>query len=259
MIVDHLACLTAELAARRPVAMVTVVAVSDRPRLAGRHLVAGPAGILTSELDDPGIEASLEALAKEALATGRARTLSVAGLRAYVEPYLPPPALVLVGAGHVAKAVAQQAKLLGFDLTVIDDRREYANPERFPEADQVICSPFLEGLRSLELGARHHVLLLTRGHRYDMLCLREVIDLPVAYIGMIGSRTRVDTVFRLLTEEHGVDPAHFAKVYAPIGLDVGGRSPGEIAVAIAAELLKVRYGGTGESLSRLGRDKVHGR
>lgn len=248
------------MAAKEPVALVTIV----EGELAGRHLVAGPEGLLASEIPDPVLEAALAGLAAGVLsagggAPGKPGTRTVAGVRVYVEAFLPPPVLVVVGAGHVAQPIAQIGKLIGFEVVVIDDRTEYANAARFPTADRVICDSFIPALRGLEIGPRHHLVLVTRGHRHDMDCLREIIRRPAAYIGMIGSRTRVETVFRLLAEEDGIEPALFEQVYAPIGLDVGARAPAEIAVAVAGELLKIRYGGTGESLSRLGRDRIHGR
>lgn len=256
---DYLASLGEAVAAGRPIALVTVVAAPGREEFLGKHLLFAEDGLVATEVSDPALQGALSALAAEALVSGQAATRTVEGVRAYVEPHLPPPALLVVGAGHVAQPVVHLGKLMSFHVTVIDDRAEYANRSRFPDADAVLCVPFVEGLRSLSPGRRHHIVLVTRGHRYDMDSLREVIERPVAYIGMIGSRTRVETVFRLLEEEYGVDPAHFSKVYAPIGLDVGARTPAEIAVAVAAELLKVRSGGTGESLSRLGHDKIHRR
>lgn len=255
--IGYLEQLTKAMAASEPAALVTVV----EGDLAGRHLVAGPAGVLASEIPDPALAAALAGLAAGALAQGGGKpgTRTVAGVRVYLEAFMPPPVLVVVGAGHVAQPVAEIGKMIGFEVIVIDDRAEYANTARFPTADRVICDSFVPAVQGLGVGPRHHLVLVTRGHRHDMDCLRAVIGAPVAYIGMIGSRTRVETVFRLLVEEDGVDPALFGKVYAPIGLDVGARSPAEIAVAVAGELLKVRYGGSGESLSRLGRDRIHGR
>lgn len=249
---EWLTALTEATREGRPVVLLTVV---EGPGLGG-HLVADTTGILASEVFEPG----LRELAGRFLGTEGARTVRApGGQRVYVESFLPAPELVVVGAGHVAQPVAHLGKLLGFRVTVLDDRTEYANASRFPTADEVICGEFLGELQRIDPGPRHHLVLVTRGHRQDMACLRAVIERPVAYIGMIGSRIRVETVFRLLAEECGVDPVHFGKVYAPIGLDVGARSPAEIAVAVAAELLKGRSGGTGESLSRLTQGMIHRR
>jgi xanthine dehydrogenase accessory factor len=254
---DYIQALEAAIRAGRPVVLVTVVGAADRPELLGTHLVVEQGGPVAG--DAPAAE-ELLAAAVRALAGGRGpSTLKCGDLRAYVEPFLPPPELVVVGAGHVAQPVAHLGKLLGFAVTVVDDRPDYASTARFPEADRVICAPFVAAVQRLAPGPNHYFVLVTRGHRYDMDCLRTLVTRPVAYIGMIGSRIRVETVFRLLEEEHGIDRSHFAKVYAPIGLDVGARTPAEVAVAVAAELLKVRQGGTGESLSRLGADRIHRR
>lgn len=243
-----LATLNAEIAARRPVALVTVV---EGP-LAGLHAVVGPGGAILAR------DADLHMTDVEPTQDTR-KTITSGQNRIYIETFLPPPDLVIIGAGHVAQPVAHLGKLLGFTVTVIDDRPDFANAERFPTADRIICDAFVPAVRSLAVGPATYVVLVTRGHRHDMACLLALITTQARYIGMIGSRIRVDTVFRLLVDEHGIDPAHLTKVHAPIGLDLNARTPPEIAVAIAAELLKVRRGGTGESLARLGLGRIHGR
>lgn len=266
---DWLDALHDAFSAGLPVTLATVVRADGREDLIGRHLVVAPGRILASQLTSGGvggvpadaaareIESALATAATEALESGRTSLVKVAGLSLYLETHLPPPSLVVVGAGHVAQPLVHIGQMLGFRVMVVDDRPGYATGVRFPEASQVIHEPLIPALRSLDLGRRDYVVLVTRGHRHDMDCLRELVERPLAYIGMIGSRTRVETVFRLLAEEGGVDPAYFARVHAPIGLDIGARTPAEIAVAVAAELLKVRSGGTGESLFRLGRARIH--
>jgi xanthine dehydrogenase accessory factor len=257
--VDCIGQLTLTMAAKEPVALITVIEAPDQPELIGQHALISPSGLLCSELADEAVLAAAQRLGQEALASGDGGAYRVGSVRLYVEPHLPPPALVVVGAGHVAQQVAHFGKLLGFDLTVLDDRPEYANRIRFPDADTLLCAEFVPSLQQMALGPRHYIVLVTRGHRQDMECLHEVITKPVAYVGMIGSRTRIETVFRLLETEHGINPASFGKVYTPIGLDIGARTPVEIGVAVAAELIKVRNGGSGESLSRLNRVRVHER
>ncbi len=279
---DCLRRLAAEMAAERPAVMATFVeAPPQLPGLVGRKLLVGPDGLLTTGLAANGLRAAdsaaggrgdsngtslaivQEAVAVEAAAAlnggkagVRAITTPVGAVRIYIEPYLPPPVLLVVGAGHVAQALVTIARLTGFRVVVLDDRPEYAHAGRFPTADQVHCSAFLTGLHRLDPGPRHHVVLVTRGHRHDADCLRELITRPLPYIGMIGSRRRVRAVFEMLAEE-GVDPAHFTKVYAPIGLDLGADTPEEIAVAVVAELVRLRRGGTGEHLSWMNRVPIH--
>lgn len=239
--------LTAELDAGRPAALVTVLAGPPaHAALVGRKLLAGPAGAIASELDAlPELAAAALAAALDRLARGQAaaRTLRLpAGeFRLYAEPYAPPPTLLVVGSGHVAQPLAAMGKLAGFRVAVLDDRPEYANRARFPTADLLVVDDFLPGLRRLPIGPGWQVVLVTRGHTHDMACLRELLDRPVDYLGMIGSRHRVRAVFEMLQAE-GADPARLERVHAPIGLDLGADTPAEIAVAILAELVWVRRG-----------------
>ncbi len=246
-----LTALMAETEAGRPVVLVTAVTGEN----AGAKLLVGAGGVLAGGLG--ALNEHAAAAAGAALRMGRPATLDAGGgTTLYLEPYLPPPTLVIVGAGHVAQPLATGGKLAGFHVAVLDDRSAYATRSRFPDADAVICDEFRHGLDQLQLGVNHHVVLVTRGHQHDLDCLRHVVDLPLAYIGMIGSRRRVMGVFQRLMDE-GVAPESLQRVHAPIGLDIGAETPGEIAISIVAELVKLRHGGTGESLSRGTRGSVH--
>jgi xanthine dehydrogenase accessory factor len=161
---------------------------------------------------------------------------------------------VIVGAGHIAVPLAQLAASLDFEVTVIDDRASFANKERFPQARQIIVSGAEPALRSLRITPRSYLVLVTRAHSHDVEALRAVIDSEAAYIGMIGSQRRVWAVYKLLHEE-GVAAEKLTRVRAPIGLDLGGASPAEIALCIMAEIVVLRRGGTGQPLS----DRLRGR
>jgi xanthine dehydrogenase accessory factor len=167
----------------------------------------------------------------------------------YLEPHHPPPALVIVGAGHVARPLCTLGALLGFRVTVLDDRPEFATRERFPEAAEVRRADFSDPFRGVEIGPRSWLVLVTRGHRYDFEALREVLRRPAApaYVGMIGSRRRTRAALDALARD-GIPHERLRAVHAPIGLDVGAETPEEIAVAVAAELVQVRRGGSGRPL-----------
>jgi xanthine dehydrogenase accessory factor len=156
--------------------------------------------------------------------------------------------VVIVGAGHLAIPLVQFTKVLGFHTTVLDDRVIYANRERFPNADEVLTGDMAETLAGLEITPQTYIVLITRGHQFDEPCLRAVIHSPAKYIGMIGSRRRVKACFLRFREEDGIPEELLNRVHAPIGLDIQAESPEEIALAIAAELVKVRRGGSAESL-----------
>lgn len=158
-----------------------------------------------------------------------------------------PPRLIIVGAGHIAVPLARMAALLEFAVTIVDDRAEYASRERFPEADDIHIGPYRPALADIPIDADTYIVLVTRGHVHDQACLEQVLGSPAAYIGMIGSKLRVRTVLRHMLE--GGTENELARVYAPIGLDIGSHTPAEIAVAIMAEIVNVRRGGRGVSLS----------
>lgn len=174
-------------------------------------------------------------------------------VKVFVEALVQPPHLIIVGAGHIAVPLASIAATCDFEVTVLDDRPQYAHPARFPSAKQIIAGPFRPELAKLRaqggLDQHAYIVLVTRGHQYDVDSLLEVLDDPLAYIGMIGSRRRIRAVFDLLEQEQGIDPAAFDRVYAPIGLDIGARTPAEIAVCIMAEIINVMRQGPAVSLS----------
>lgn len=174
-------------------------------------------------------------------------------LKVFVEVQVQPPHLIVVGAGHIAVPLAAIAKINDFEVTVLDDRPQYAHVARFPTADRVIAGPFRSELNKLRGGRstfpnNTYMVLVTRGHQYDIDSLLEVLDDPLAYIGMIGSQRRIRAVFELLEKEQGIPANKFDRVYAPIGIDIGARTPAEIAVCIMAEIINVMRKGPAHSL-----------
>ena len=161
----------------------------------------------------------------------------------------PVPELIVCGGGHVGQAVARAGRLLDFRVTVIDDRADFAARDKFPDPQiRLIAADFTEALRSLKITPASHVVIVTRGHKHDELCLREVVDKPAGYIGMIGSRRRTATIRAMLLRD-GTPPEQIERVRAPIGLDIGAQTPEEIALAILSEIILVRRGGTGRPKS----------
>lgn len=158
---------------------------------------------------------------------------------AYTRRFQPGERLIVLGAGHVSQALCRLSREVGFSVTVVDDRPEFASPERFPGA-AVLCGEFLPAIRELEIGSRDYVAILTRGHRSDMACLRAVLSgrMP-RYLGMIGSRKRVGEQLAIL-EEEGFSRQALGRVHTPIGLPIGAVTVPEIAVSIAAQLIQCR-------------------
>ena len=160
-----------------------------------------------------------------------------------------PPKLIVVGCGHIAVPLAKLAKVLDFYVTVLDDRILFANRERFPDADDVRVGDMAAMLKEMSITPSTYIVLITRGHKYDELCLREIIHSSAKYIGMIGSRRRIQACFQRFREEEKIADEVIQRVYAPIGLDIGTETPEEIALSIMAEIVKVRRGGKAKSLS----------
>jgi xanthine dehydrogenase accessory factor len=160
-----------------------------------------------------------------------------------------PPKLIVVGAGHIAVPLTKFAKLLDFHVTVLDDRILFANRERFPGADDIRVGDMAAELKGLPLTPSTYIVLITRGHKYDDPCLREIVHSRAKYIGMIGSRRRIKALFEKFRNEEKIAEEILQRVYAPIGLDIATETPEEIALSIMAEIVKVRRGGEARSLS----------
>lgn len=206
------------------------------------------------ELADPALHRAALDAGRDALAEGLPRDIEIPGAgdaihRVYVEPHAPDPRLIVVGAGHIARPLVSIGAGLGFDVLVLDDRPEFATRERFPDASRVVATDFSDPFRGVPITGRTSIVLVTRGHKYDYEVLLRVLQRPVepAYIGMVGSRRRVRAAFEQLVRE-GVPREKLKSIHAPIGLDIGAETPYEIAVAVAAELILVRRGGTGAPL-----------
>jgi xanthine dehydrogenase accessory factor len=159
-------------------------------------------------------------------------------LEVFVEPILPQPMLYLFGGGHVSIAVAKAASAAGFGIGVADDRETFANAERFPMATDIHTS-YEDAFAKIRPSASSYLLIVTRGHREDMRVLAWAVRTEARYVGMIGSKRKVLSVYKAL-ENDGYKPEEFDRVFAPMGLEIGALSPEEIAVSIVAELIAVR-------------------
>ena len=162
------------------------------------------------------------------------------------EPLVPPPLLLVVGGGHVGQALAAQAALVGFDVVVIEDRPEFADPARFPGALAVRCGNVAEELARFRLDADTYVALVSRGHRTDAEALAVCVrDPDVAYVGMMGSRRKVALLRKEFLDTGRATAEQFDRVHAPIGLEIGAETVPEIAASIVAELVSVLRGRRG--------------
>lgn len=256
-----------------PVVMASVLEPGQRPLQAGSRLLVESTGAMLGTLGDATLDALVAAHAPDAFRRHVAETFyvgpadpsapedvegapvvvdgltlhgrTIAGATAlYMEVVEHKPVFLVVGGGHIGRSLAKLAKLLDFHVAVVDDREEFANAERIPDADEVICDDFEAALGRFPINANTSVVMVTRGHKQDEVSLRAVLGRGAGYVGMIGSKRRTATVLEHLRAE-GFDPRDLAALRTPIGLSIGAETPEEIAVSIMAEVIMLRRGGDG--------------
>jgi xanthine dehydrogenase accessory factor len=158
----------------------------------------------------------------------------------FLEPIFPLPQLVIAGAGHIGQAVTHLGSLLNFEVAVIDDRPEFANKERLPDADHIIVDEIGNAIQNFPISSDTYLVIVTRGHKHDGAALRQCISSEVAYIGMIGSIRKIKLMRKKFLEEGWATSRQFDRVCAPIGIDIQSKTVEEIAISIAAQLVLVR-------------------
>ena len=238
-------------------ALATIVNVRGSiPSFETAKMLVRDDGSIVGTIGGGCVEAEVWQAAREVMEQERPRTLTFdlnndpkldSGLTCggtldiFVEPVVPAAQLYLFGAGHVSLSVYKAARLAGFDVHVIDDRGSYANRERFPEAREIYAEDYERTLSKLDPGETGYIVIVTRGHRDDMRCLRWAVGTRARYIGMIGSQRKVLSIYREL-EKDGVARELLERVHAPVGLEIGAVLPEEIAISIVAELIATKRG-----------------
>ena len=239
-----------------PAALVTVTEASKgSPRKAGAKMIVYGDGNIYETIGGGPVEAKVIDTAKKVISSGEPETLKVGLLPGgaaevgavcggkmefFIEPLVGSSPLIIFGAGHVAKALGKFAAILGFSTYIIDDREEWANPKRFKHAYKIFVESYESCLDKLPFGPDSYIVIVTRGHQFDREILEECITKPYKYLGMIGSRKKVEGVKEYL-EKKGFSKEQIDNVHMPIGLAIGAETPEEIALSISAELVKVKY------------------
>ena len=235
-------------------ALVTVVSAShSTPRRAGSKMLVKSDGSITGTIGGGTVEAEAIKMALDCIASGKSQKCQfnlipddnlgmICGgeMEVFIEPIISTPEIIIFGAGHISCALAKFGKLLGFITIVIDDRKNYATEERFPDADQIIVDDFEDVFTKLHIDRRSYLVIVTRGHRHDEAVLRKAIDTPARYIGMIGSKSKVKTIMNNLRTS-GIDDHTIDKIHSPIGIDINAETPDEIAVSIIAQIIKIYH------------------
>ncbi len=199
-------------------------------------------GLMEEEGDFFHTSTELPKMALKALSVRKKGIVELAeGTKVFIDILSGKPELLVCGAGHIAVPLASFARQVGFKVTVLDDRPEFANSSRFPDC-QVIAEDFTKALRDMALEPATYAVVITRGHEHDTVCLLELLKKESAYVGLIGSRRRIVFVKEILARE-GISRDRLDEIFTPIGLPVGAESPAEIALCITAELVCVRNAG----------------
>jgi xanthine dehydrogenase accessory factor len=253
------------MCSNQPACILTLIeAQGSTPREAGAKMLLRADGSTVGTIGGGSLERTALDDAKAAMIDGASRVmeyslrgegeadLGVCGgtARVYIEVLSPQPTLLILGAGHVAQPLAEFGHLLGFRTVVVDDRPQFASAARFPHADDLVVVPFEELTQAVTVTSDTFAVIVTRNHEFDAVVLREILPTPARYVGMIGSRRKVRTVLEGLLQE-GQPRERLAQVRAPIGLNIGGQTPVEIALSIMAEIVLVQHNGSGEALSEL--------
>ena len=232
-----------------PVALASLVHPPKGSQLpVGAKLLIRKDGSTHGSLGDPTLEESVAQRAQELMTYGRCDFLSTKeGAQVFVEAYNTPPQLILMGGGHISKALATLAETLGFVMYIIDDRPEFANKERFPSAQATIVGPYDQGLSQVPVSTNSFIVIATRGHQYDDMATEAAARSSAGYIGLLGSKRKSLLIFQELFRK-GISEERIQEIRAPVGLSIGGRTPEEIAMSIMAEILMWRLGGDGRPM-----------
>jgi xanthine dehydrogenase accessory factor len=234
--------IVALLKKEKTLCLATVVDSGNPDVQAGEKAILLIDGTLEGSLGSMQLDAKLRSLAEKIFKEGKSGIAEIQnGVKVFLNILVCDARLILCGAGHIAVPLAQFAHQMGFRVTVIDDRSDFADPARFPNCE-VIAENFTLALRDLHFSPATYAVVITRGHEHDVDCLVEILKKETFYVGLIGSRRRVHFVLEMLGEK-GFSQKRLREVFTPIGLPIGAESPEEIALSIVSELVCVRRKG----------------
>ena len=228
-----------------PVGLATAVNVPEGDPNLGAKLMLLLDGSAVGTLGNREVDERAVAACRQVADVGSTDSFTTdEGMEVFVEGFTTPPTLTVIGGGHVGKATADLANILGYRVFIVDDRPEFSNPERFPYAEQTVVTQYDRWSEDLSINVNTFVVVATRGHRFDDMALESALKTRARYIGLMGSRRKNLMIYRRLLDQ-GVSLERLKEVHAPIGLDIGGLQPEELAVSIMSEIIMVRRGGKG--------------
>ncbi len=240
---------------KSPVALATLISNPGENLLplgsgteTGRKLFIREDGSTTGSLGSQAIDNDAISRSRQLMVHGANEyVVTENGTEYFIEGYTSPPKLILVGGGHVSKAISSLADKLGFHVYVTDDRIEFANKERFPESKQTIAMEPEDALKQINITKNSFIVVATRGHRYDSDALASAAKTAASYVGLLGSKRKIILIYEDLVKM-GIPKDRITELRAPIGIEINARTPDEIAISILAEMLMFRLGGSGKNM-----------
>ena len=227
----------------RATALVTELDNNSKQSASGKMVISGEGDIICDDLDLD-MTGQVKILVLSAIKSGHSQTIGISSEKGkdrqiFIHVFSPSPRLIILGGGHVGAALCQMASQLDYEIILLDDRPSFANQISHPHAHRLICEPFERALAQIEPSSSDYIVIVTRGHKHDRICLKKALEREAVYIGMIGSRRRVSAQLKDLTES-GYSEEQLSRVYSPIGLSIGAVTEAEIALSILAEITRVR-------------------
>jgi xanthine dehydrogenase accessory factor len=241
-------------------ALATVIAASaSTPRKVGSRMLVRADGSILGTIGGGSVEFEVIKIASGVIQSGKPekhqfilapdkelRMVCGGEMEIFIEPVRQAPTMYIFGAGHIALALSKIVKMLDFRVVVTDDRPAFANEERFPEAEMVLAEDFPSAFAKLKIDPNSYIVIVTHNHAHDQEALEWALKTQAKYIGMIGSKNKIKTVFDNL-EAKGVERKALNKVHSPIGLEIHAETPEEIAISILAEIIKVKRSPSGQT------------
>ena len=221
-----------------PVALAQILESKNSKEI-GKKILIKEDGSVNGTLIDSEIDNKIIKSARELMSLGKNKTLNILNKQIYIEAFTTPPKLLIAGGGHVSKAIASLAKPLGFELNIFDDRKEFANTTRFPEANEVKVASYENGFNEFNINPNTFIVIATRGHKQDDAATKAALNTNASYVGLLGSKRKTILIIEKLLKE-GIDEKSFQKLKAPVGIDIGARTPEEIAISIISEIRIVK-------------------
>jgi xanthine dehydrogenase accessory factor len=230
---------------------IIINAKGSTPREIGADMIVLENGETIGTIGGGALELKVIDLAKSCMKTNTSATYNLplnspdigmicgGEVDVFIEIYKSKPKLIICGAGHVGKALYEIGKTLNFKISVFDDREDYLNKTRFPDADELVLGSISENLSKYPIDENSYICIVTRSHREDCEALKAVVESNAKYVGLMGSKKKIKEIFDELLS-NGIDENKLSKVKSPIGLDIATNSPEELAISIIAEILAVK-------------------